>query len=434
VIEFTRRVKVLLESGIQPCWIRGEVSNLRRQSSGHVYFTLKDEHSQLSCVLFRADAMRQTVDLCGGMSVLVWGEISVYEPRGTHQLICRRVKPEGQGRLQERFETLKAKLAGEGLFAAERKRAIPAWPGTIAVVTSPTGAAIKDFVSVLRRRDWRGHLLLVPSKVQGEGAAREIVAALDRIHTWGGADLIVLMRGGGSLEDLWCFNEEIVARAVAGSPAPVISAVGHEIDFTLSDFAADRRAETPTAAAELISSRLIDLRERERGARESFQRELAQRMRGHRQQLDWLQRHLRAHHPKAQVEQAFLRLDELGSRLDNAAHGRIKDRLGGVRLVRQRLGGVSPSQRVRVLREQLAELSRRQNRALDESVRRREERAKVVAARLEGVSLPQVLRRGFAVARDQQGRVVTRKHGLRPGDGLALDFYDGEVNTRIEKA
>ncbi|MGE9295989.1 MAG: exodeoxyribonuclease VII large subunit, partial [Puniceicoccales bacterium] len=273
--EFTRRVKTLLETHLKPCWIRGEVSNLRRQASGHVYFTLKDDKSQLSCVLFRGDAARQTVNLRDGLAVMVFGEVSVYEPRGTHQLICRMVQEEGMGRLQERFEKLKAKLDAEGLFAPERKRPIPAWPGTVAVITSPSGAAIKDFVSVLQRRDWRGRLLLVPAKVQGEGAALEIVDALKQVLTHGQAELIVVMRGGGSLEDLWCFNEEIVARAVAGSPVPVISAVGHEIDFTLSDFAADKRAETPTAAAELISSLLLELRERERSARETFHREVS---------------------------------------------------------------------------------------------------------------------------------------------------------------
>jgi len=431
--EFTRRVKALLESNLEPCWIRGELSNLRRQASGHVYFTLKDERSQLACVLFRGDAVRQTLELRDGAGVMVYGEVSVYEPRGTHQLICRTILPEGRGRLQERFERLKAKLDAEGLFAPDRKRPIPRWPRTIAVVTSPTGAAIKDFLSVLRRRDWRGRIVAAPSKVQGEGAAGEIVQAMEAVHARAGADLLVVMRGGGSLEDLWCFNEEVVARAIAASPVPVISAVGHEIDFTLSDFAADRRAETPTAAAELISSGRLELIERFSTARDGFERETGQWLRDARQGLDWLRRHLQAHHPKARVEQAHLRRDELQGRMEQAILTRLNERRAGTKFLRQRLVTVSPERRLRQLRESLAALERRGDRALSEALRRKREQANAINGRLEGASLPQALRRGFAVVRDQQGRVVTRKAGLKAGDVLALDFHDGQAAARIEK-
>ncbi|MEO0794030.1 MAG: exodeoxyribonuclease VII large subunit [Verrucomicrobiota bacterium] len=431
--EFTRRVKVLLESHLEPCWIRGEISNLRRQSSGHVYFTLKDDRSQLSCVLFRADALRQTVNLRDGMAVVVFGEVSVYEPRGTHQLICRTVLEEGQGRLQERFEQLKAKLQAEGLFDAERKLPIPDWPETVAVVTSPSGAAIKDFVSVLERRDWRGTVLLAPAKVQGEGAALEIVQALESILSTGRADLVVMMRGGGSLEDLWCFNEEIVARAIAASPVPVISAVGHEIDFTLSDFAADRRAETPTAAAELISSLLLELRERQRGAAEALNRSVDQWLRDQRQSLDWLKRHLEAHHPRAKVEQAHLRLDEIQSRLESLTDNAVRTFGSDLRLLRHRLESAAPDVHITRLKERLAELQRRQDRAQEELLRRKQDQLASGRARLEGVSLQSTLKRGFAVARDQHGKVVMRKDGLNEGEVLALDFHDGEIATRIER-
>ncbi|WP_309387872.1 exodeoxyribonuclease VII large subunit [Cerasicoccus frondis] len=433
VADFTRRVRQLLTQGIPPCWVRGEVSNLRRQASGHVYFTLKDADSQLSCVLFRMDAMRQTVDLRDGMAVLVQGGVDVYEPRGTYQLICRTVMEEGQGRLQERFEQLKKKLAAEGLFDQERKRPIPVWPKTVAVVTSPTGAAIQDFCRVLERRDWRGRVVVAGSKVQGEGASTDIVEALRQIHVWGEADLIVVMRGGGSLEDLWCFNEERVARAVAACKVPVISAVGHEIDFTLSDFAADKRAETPTAAAELISSNFIELRDRVSNFGRDFEHAVDEILKTQRHELELLKRRLQVYHPKAQVRQAQLRLDELQGRFESLINARLAKDGADLRLLRQRLTAVGPARRVEQLRDRVGTLQRRFDRATSDQLRRRRDRLTVLKDRLEGVSLQQTLKRGYAIARDQQGRVVTRKEALTKGDLLALDFADGEVKTRIEE-
>lgn len=433
VAEFTRRVRSLLTSGLEPGWVRGEVSNLRRQASGHVYFTLKDDRSQLSCVLFRMDAMRQTVDLRDGMGVLVYGEVDVYEPRGAYQYICRQVTEEGRGRLQERFEELKRKLDAEGLFAPERKRAIPPWPRTIAVVTSPTGAAIQDFRSVLERRGWKGRVVIVPAKVQGEGAAGDIVGALEKIHAWGQAELIVVMRGGGSLEDLWSFNEEAVARAIAASPTPVISAVGHEIDFTLSDFAADKRAETPTAAAELISSHFIELQDRAKDVGRRFQQAVDEILRTHRHEIDLLHRRLALYHPKSQVEQAQMRLDEMFGRFDQLTKTQLVAHRSDLQLLKQRLRSVSPDRRVERLRENLAALERRFDRASTHGLKQHRERLKVVKARLEGVSLQQTLKRGYAVARDRDGKVITRKEGLKKDDVLALDFADGEVKTRVEE-
>jgi len=433
VAEFTRQVRALLTKNLSPCWIRGEVSNLRRQASGHVYFTLKDDRSQLSCVLFRQDAMRQTVDLADGKDILVYGGVDVYEPRGAYQYICRSVMEVGQGRLQERFEALKKKLADEGLFAPERKRPLPAWPRTIAVVTSPTGAAIKDFLQVLSRRRFIGKVVVVPSKMQGEGAASDIVGALEKIHAWGQAELIVVTRGGGSLEDLWCFNEEIVARAVAASPTPVISAVGHEIDFTLSDFAADQRAETPTGAAELISSRFLELVERARQAGRNFEHATDEILRTQRHELELLHRRLALHHPKNQVEQAQLRLDELYGRFDALTRAQLRESAGELRLFKQRLSSASPERRITRLRENLAALERRFDRTAVHELDRARERIKTLGARLEGVSLTQTLKRGYAVARDRDGNVITRKAGLKKDDVLALDFADGEVKTRVEE-
>ncbi|HEY1849149.1 MAG TPA: exodeoxyribonuclease VII large subunit, partial [Opitutaceae bacterium] len=237
VTEFTRRVKSVIEGAMGACWVRGEVSNLRVQASGHAYFSLKDAGAQLSAVLFRAQGARQSVRLADGLQVIAFGEVGVYEPRGQYQLVVRTLVDDGVGALQRKFEELKRRLSDEGLFEPSRKRPVPPMPAIVGFLTSPTGAAAQDFVRILIRRDWRGRVVILPSKVQGEGAAEEMARMLGTAASLGIFDLIVVGRGGGSMEDLWAFNEEVLVRAVAACPVPVVSAVGHEIDFTLCDFA-----------------------------------------------------------------------------------------------------------------------------------------------------------------------------------------------------
>jgi exodeoxyribonuclease VII large subunit len=261
VTELTRRIKAVLEGDIGAVWVEGEVSNARTYPSGHIYFTLKDEGAQLSAVMFRGVAAASKAPVKDGAKLRVYGELSVYEQRGQYQLVVRRVEDAGQGDLQRAFEQLKAKLAAEGLFEAARKRPLPALPRTIGIVTSPAGAVIRDILHVLGRRYPDRHILVAPVRVQGAGAAEEVAAALDLLNAHGGADVIIVARGGGSLEDLWAFNEEVVARAVARSAIPVISAVGHETDFTICDFVADVRAPTPSAAAEIVIRPKADLEE-----------------------------------------------------------------------------------------------------------------------------------------------------------------------------
>jgi len=262
VSEVTRLVKDVLEQSFYPFWVIGEVSNLTIHRSGHVYFTLKDERSQVRVVYFRGAPAAQEAGLQEGLSVEAFGRLSVYEPRGEYQLIIERLRLKGQGELQRRFEELKERLRAEGLFDEERKRPIPALPRTIGVVTSPQGAALRDFLQILDRRFAGVHVRVYPAAVQGRRAASEIAAGIEFFSSSGAADVIVITRGGGSLEDLWPFNEEIVARAVAASALPIISAVGHEVDFTICDFAADLRVPTPSAAAELVIGRKAELVER----------------------------------------------------------------------------------------------------------------------------------------------------------------------------
>ena len=414
VTEFTRRVKTLLERGLRPGWVRGEVSNLRIQASGHVYFSLKDAGAQLRAVLFRGDAARQTTRLREGGQVVVYGEISVYEARGEYQLIARAVMDDGTGRLQREFEALKARLAAEGLFAAERKRALPRLPETVGFVTSPTGAAVQDFLRILTRRGWRGRVVVLPVKVQGEGAAAEIAAmvALANDATTCGVvfDLLVVGRGGGSLEDLWAFNEEATVRAVAASRVPVISAVGHEIDFTLCDFAADARAETPSAAAELITSGFVAELERLDRLERALELGAAEGVAAGRERAAGLAARLRLLSPAARIERGWLRFDDLQNRLAAAAAREAQSRRHALALLGGRLAAASPAGRVE----------------------RESQRLLGLWKRLQAASPASVLNRGFAIVRDAAGRPVTRAAGLRAGERIEIELGDGRGAARIE--
>ena len=410
VTEFNARVKELLERNLRPCWVRGEVSNLRPQASGHVYFSLKDAGAQVSAVLFRADAVRQDVRLRDGMQVVVYGEVSVYEARGQYQLIVRLLVEDGVGRLQREFEALKQRLAAEGLFAAERKRAIPTMPRVLGFVTSPTGAAVQDFLRILTRRGWRGRLVVLPVRVQGVGAAQEMVERLREAQALGVFDLLVIGRGGGSLEDLWEFNQEALVRAVAECNVPVISAVGHEIDFTLCDFAADVRAETPSAAAELISSHFVAFAERCAHLGEEVRKIADRALRSGRERVAHASSRLRLCSPVAQIERGYLRVDDLANRLASGLRHEVQ-------LGRQRLAKAA------------AELRQRSPEA---RIQFESHRLLGLWKRLQSVSPASVLKRGFVLVRDEKGALVTRAAALTAGELLRVEFADGQVAARVE--
>ncbi|WP_414661000.1 exodeoxyribonuclease VII large subunit [Horticoccus sp. 23ND18S-11] len=410
VTAFTRRVKLLLETNLQAAWIRGEISNLRAQASGHVYFSLKDAGAQLSAVMFRGDALRQTVKLRDGLQVIVYGEVSVYEARGQYQLIVRVVVDDGVGRLQRELEALKARLAAEGLFAPERKQAIPTLPLTVGFITSPTGAAVQDFVRIMTRRKWRGRIVVLPAKVQGEGAAADMIAMLREAQALKIFDLIVIGRGGGSLEDLWAFNEEPLVRAVAACTVPIISAVGHEIDFTLCDFAADLRAETPSAAAELITSHFVDGLERARQSALALETLAAGGVERARAQLDHARSRLRLLTPAAQIQQGFLRVDDLANQLVASWRHALQQRRQQVGELRSALAQHSPEKRVQLESHRLLSLWKR----------------------LQAASPRSVLNRGFVLMRDAQGRPVTRRGQASADQRLTAEFADGTLPVRVE--
>lgn len=412
VSQFTRRVKLVLESGIRPGWVRGEVSNLRIQTSGHIYFSLKDAGAQLSAVLFRGDASRQTVKLRDGLQVVVYGEVSVYEARGQYQMIVRAVVDDGVGRLQREFEALKRRLEAEGLFDAERKKPLPSMPATIGFITSPTGAAVQDFINILTRRDWRGRLVVIPSKVQGEGAAAEMAAQLARVEAMGIFDLLVIGRGGGSLEDLWAFNEEILVRAVAACRVPIISAVGHQIDFTLCDFAADLRAETPSGAAELISSAYLAHLQRWAEAADALEAHVRDGHAGLREGVLGLCQRLRLLSPAAQVEQGWLRLDDLRNRHAAALQQAAQHARHRLQEARSLLVQRSPATRVQIESHRLLSLWKR----------------------LQAASPASVLNRGFAIIEDANGKALTRAAEITPDQPVQAVFADGRRRLTADRA
>ncbi len=430
--DLTRRIKALLEDAVPEVWIRGEVSNLRRQPSGHVYFTLKDSESQLPCVFFRGEALRCAVALRDGLQLLACGRLSVYEPRGAYQLIVRTALEDGVGRLRQEFEQLKARLAAEGLFDPARKRALPARPRVVGFVTSPGGAAVRDFISILRRRGWAGRLVILPAKVQGREAAGEMAAQLAAAARLGIFDLLVIGRGGGSLEDLWAFNEEPLVRAVAACPIPVISAVGHETDFTLCDFAADRRAETPSAAAELISSAYLEQVESVSALGRTLRDYAAQDLERRRARLELLAHRRAAASPRELVEQQFLRLDDLAGRAQAAWREALHTRRHALQLAAAGLAAQAPGPRLRVDRARWQALRQRLGRLGATALEPREATLTHLKRRLKETDVARVLARGFVILADSAGAPVTRRANLHAGQRVRARFRDGEAGLTAD--
>lgn len=389
VTDLVTRAREVLEGMFARVWVQGEISNFKKHSSGHCYFTLKDATGQLRCAMFKMANRGLKFKVADGLQVVAGGRLSVYTARGDFQMIAETLEPAGVGALQLAFEQLKAKLAAEGLFDASRKRPLPEFPQRIAVVTSATGAAIQDILNVTGRRSPLADISLYPVRVQGAGAAEEIARALDRLNAVGGWDVIICGRGGGSLEDLWAFNEEVVARAIAASRIPVISAVGHEIDYTIADFAADVRAETPTAAAEMVVQDRRELLGRVQSLSRVLANALAEQLRSGRQRLDRLMRSAVLQQPRRVFEPLAQRLDDLRTALQQQLSHRLN------------LGN---------------------------------ERLRGLAGALEALSPLKVMGRGYSlVYRLPAGELVREAKRLKIGDELRIRLAQGEVLSRVEK-
>jgi exodeoxyribonuclease VII large subunit len=342
VSALNRLVRQLIEDGLGMLWVEGEISNLARPSSGHMYFSLKDANAQVRCAMFRQSSRRLGFEPANGSQVLVRARVGLYEPRGDYQLIIEHMEQAGEGALRQRFEALKARLAAEGLFEPERKRPLPRIPSRVGVITSPTGAALRDVLIALRRRFPAIEVLIYPTLVQGDKAAPAIVAALQRASQRAECDLLILTRGGGSLEDLWPFNEESVARAIAASRIPVISGVGHETDFTIADFVADLRAPTPSQAAELAVPDRLAYVGRLSGVGSSLERFLRRRLREEQRLLDTLLHRLGRAHPGVIVRNTAQRLDEIETRLKRAVRQALQAAVTRTKLIERGLESLSP--------------------------------------------------------------------------------------------
>lgn len=432
VTDLTRQLKRLLERHLGVCWVRGEISNLRPAASGHYYFTLKDSGAQLSTVAFRGNAAKFLPVLQEGRQVLAFGEVSVYEARGSYQLIVRHMMDDGVGRIQQEFERLKQQLSSEGLFDADRKKPLPEVPRRVAFLTSPTGAAIQDFRSNLLEKGWSGEVLVVPALVQGAEAPASLLAGLRLARSIPALELLVLGRGGGSLEDLACFNDEAFVRAVADFPVPTISAVGHEIDFVLTDFAADLRAETPTAAASHILQSFLAFKQRVDVARARLIQVMERDIQFLRREQSHLLQRLHGLRPSRMIENSAQRLDELASRMQGVYHGVVRQKRHTLQEQFLQLCHSSPVRQLPHMQSRLGHALGRLDAELTQGLAQAQQQAAFLQDRLGNASLPKTLARGFSIVTDASGRVVTRAADLASGDLLHNRFADGETSSRVE--
>ncbi|MGE8407013.1 MAG: exodeoxyribonuclease VII large subunit [Pseudomonas sp.] len=429
VSQLNGRARVLLEDVFSGIWVEGEISNLARPASGHIYFTLKDSNAQVRCALFRNNAARVRQALRDGLAVKVRGKVSLFEGRGDYQLILDTVEPAGDGALRLAFEALKEKLGAEGLFAAESKRALPAHPQRIGIISSPTGAVIRDIISVFRRRAPQVELNLIPTAVQGREAIGQIVRALQRADAMG-FDALILARGGGSLEDLWCFNEEAVARAIAACVTPIVSAVGHETDVSISDFVADVRAPTPSAAAELLAPDSSDLQRRLESLHRRLLLRIQNRLAHDRLRLDSLTRRLR--HPGERLRQQAQRLDDLDMRLRRAFEQRLNQRRERLARLDTRLAAQHPGRTLALLKQRLDNLAERLPRAMREKLKDRRQQLQAQVQTLQVVSPLATLGRGYSILLDERGQAIRNAAQTHNGQRLKARLGEGELLVRVE--
>jgi exodeoxyribonuclease VII large subunit len=433
VSEVSERIKIVLEDTFFDIWVEGEISNLRTPASGHTYLTLKDEHSQIRAVLFKMQRRYLRFDPKDGMLVIARGRISLYEPRGEYQLVIDYIEPKGIGALQIAFEQLKARLAQVGLFDPTRKRPLPTLPRCIGIVTSPTGAVIRDMLQILRRRFANLHVCVYPVRVQGDGAAEEIAQGIETLNRYPGIDVVIVARGGGSLEDLWAFNEEIVARAISASKIPVISAVGHEIDYTIADFVADVRAPTPSAAAELVIRNKAELQAELRVVVQRLQRAMQHRLETLRARLEACQQRRVLKDPWAPLRTMEQRIDELNGRLARSIRTHLRLSQEALEHSEAALAHLSPLMGVSLLRQRLTALERRLIAAQREHMRREREELERLTSTLQALSPLAVLARGYSICRRQtDGQVIREAAAVAPGMHVDITLWQGSLKCTVE--
>lgn len=431
VTQLNRRARQLLETHLPLIWVEGEISNLSRPGSGHWYFTLKDEQAQVRCAMFRNRNSLVRFQPAHGDHVLMRCRVSLYEGRGDYQLIVEHMESAGYGALQRRFDELRAKLAGDGLFDEIHKKPLPTQPQHLGIITSPTGAALQDILAVLRKRFPALPITVYPASVQGNKAAAEIVAAINAANRHGQCDVLIVGRGGGSLEDLWPFNEEIVARAIFASQVPIISAVGHETDFTIADFVADLRAPTPSAAAEIVSPDAEQLLRHLRRAQLALEQAMQRVLQRKGQQLDWLGQRMVS--PARRLELWQQRLEHLQQRLSATMIRDLTAQQHRLERLEARLQQRHPELAHRRLSEHLTLLDQRLNQAMERRLANHRQRLAQGAGLLQALSPLQTLERGYAIVRDARGGVVRSVTQATIGDTIDVHLSDGELYCHIER-
>jgi len=431
VSELNRSVRHLLETQLPMLWVEGEISNFARPASGHWYLTLKDGQAQVRCAMFRNSNMRVNFKPANGTQVLVRGRVGLYEGRGDYQLIIEHMEEAGFGALQRQFDELKQKLASEGLFDAAHKKPMPGSVNHIGVITSPTGAAVKDILAVLKRRFPAIKVSIFPTAVQGEQAAGQIVEAINNAQQLGQCDALIVGRGGGSLEDLWPFNEESVARAIFASEIPVISAVGHEIDFTIADFVADLRAATPSAAAELISPDGEDMLNQFEGFELLLAEAMVRKTHLLNQQVSNLRKRLQ--HPGRKLQEQAQHLDHLDIRLRRAINSKLQQQRFRMDNLQGKLARVHPADAIINRQQLVASYIKQISRAVVQQLEVKKSKTAQAMHLLDTVSPLKTLGRGYSIIRDDQGAVIKTVDGVSAGDNLKSQMADGEIFFTVDK-
>lgn len=429
VSELNRHAKAVLEQTFPLQWVAGEISNFTRAASGHWYFTLKDGQAQVRCAMFRHKSQYTDFKPDNGMQVEVRALVTLYEARGEFQLGVESMRRAGLGALFEAFERLKAKLSLEGLFDEERKRALPAFPNRIGIITSPAAAALRDVITTLQRRMPNIPVLIYPVPVQGEGAAQKIASAIQLAGQRRDCDVLILCRGGGSIEDLWAFNEEIVARAIADSAIPIICGVGHETDITIADFTADRRAPTPTAAAELATPHRAELLQRLAMLQSGLSRQTIRGLEQRMQQLDYLSRRLI--HPGTRIRNQQQHLEHLKQRLMRATPRLLEQQEWRLQRLSSRLASAAPA--IRMFEPRLQQLRQHLDRAIKSGLERHQSSLQHLAASLQHLNPEAVLERGFSMVRSASGRIVRSSAEIALDEEISMTFSHGSATARVTR-
>lgn len=437
VTQLTRKIRNLLEDRIGEVWVEGEISNLRKQSSGHHYFTLKDESAQISCALFRNKIRQLTFPLEDGMKVQVLGNVSVYQARGNYQIIVELIQDKGLGALQAKFEALKRKLDSEGLFDSSTKQSVPDFPETICLITSPTGAALRDILSVMQRRAPWVTVLVYPVRVQGKEAAGEISQALEFLASWNeqattSIDTVVITRGGGSLEDLWPFNEEQVARSIHAFPLPVVSAIGHEIDFTISDFVADLRAPTPSAAAEMIVPDSEELLNRIQHMQTSLERTVGASVERHADRIEFMAGSALLKEPMRIVSDLTQDHDRITDKLESVFQKAIEEKANSISELRHQLTLHHPVKRLESVSGRFSLLANQLTNSALAQCQALSERCTSAASSLKNLGPGSVLARGYSITLDENGNLIESAKNSKAGDRIISKFSDGEIRSTVE--